>query len=62
MGMVAQFFVESGVVVADDELIMQIECMKMLYDIRASCAGTVSVFVALGQQIAQDQLLAIIKS
>jgi len=52
--------VSTGTVVERDAPVAVVEAMKMEHTLRAPIAGTVTVSVAVGDQVAVDQLLATI--
>ncbi|WP_286143913.1 biotin carboxylase N-terminal domain-containing protein [Mycobacterium sp. D16R24] len=59
-GVVRVVSVSTGTVVERDAPVVVIEAMKMEHTLRAPIAGTVAVSVAVGDQVAVDQLLATI--
>ena len=60
-GTVTMLYVEEGGEVEYNENIIGIECMKMLYDVRAPFAGTVRYRVQLGEVVNQDDVVAILE-
>ncbi|MBV0918935.1 acetyl/propionyl/methylcrotonyl-CoA carboxylase subunit alpha [Mycobacteroides chelonae] len=59
-GLVRVVSVNTGAVVERDAPVVVVEAMKMEHTLRAPIAGTVTVAVAVGDQVAVDQLLATI--
>lgn len=59
-GVVRVVSVSTGTVVERDAPVVVVEAMKMEHTLRAPIAGTVNVSVAVGDQVAVDQLLATI--
>ncbi len=59
-GVVRVVSVSTGAVVERDAPVVVVEAMKMEHTLRAPIAGTVAVSVAVGDQVAVDQLLATI--
>lgn len=60
MGGVSTIFCESGSIVEEDEVILDIEMMKMFNQVASPIRGKVSIFVAPGSQVGQGQLIAIV--
>ena len=50
--------VEDGDRVEAGDLLLQIECMKMLNDVQAPCAGVVRFLVPLGRVVGKGELVA----
>ncbi|MUM19129.1 ATP-grasp domain-containing protein [Mycobacterium sp. CBMA271] len=59
-GVVRVVSVSTGTLVERDDPVVVVEAMKMEHTLRAPIAGTVTVSVAVGDQVAVDQLLATI--
>ncbi|WP_286141960.1 MULTISPECIES: biotin carboxylase N-terminal domain-containing protein [unclassified Mycobacterium] len=59
-GVVRVVSMSTGTVVERDAPVVVVEAMKMEHTLRAPIAGTVAVSVAVGDQVAVDQLLATI--
>ncbi|OHT85135.1 acetyl/propionyl/methylcrotonyl-CoA carboxylase subunit alpha [Mycobacteroides saopaulense] len=59
-GVVRVVSVSTGTVVEREDPVLVVEAMKMEHTLRAPIAGTVTVSVAVGDQVAVDQLLATI--
>ncbi|MBA0046456.1 biotin carboxylase N-terminal domain-containing protein [Mycobacteroides sp. LB1] len=59
-GVVRVVSVSTGTVIERDAPVVVVEAMKMEHTLRAPLAGTVTVSVAVGDQVAVDQLLATI--
>ncbi|MBB4854253.1 acetyl-CoA/propionyl-CoA carboxylase biotin carboxyl carrier protein [Mycobacteroides chelonae] len=57
-GVVRVVSVSNGAVVEREDPVLVVEAMKMEHTLRAPIAGTVTVSVAVGDQVAVDQLLA----
>jgi acetyl-CoA/propionyl-CoA carboxylase biotin carboxyl carrier protein len=60
-GTISVVHVADGSTVADGETIVEVECMKTLWPAMAPVAGVVRLQVALGEMVAQDQVLATIQ-
>jgi acetyl-CoA/propionyl-CoA carboxylase, biotin carboxylase, biotin carboxyl carrier protein len=61
-GTVSVLHVADGTDVAAGETVVEVECMKTLWPLTAPTAGIVRLQVALGEMVAQDQVLAIIET
>lgn len=61
-GTVAIQHVEDGATVEKDEAVIEIECMKTMWPVRAPEAGIVRHRVQLGEVVAQGQVVAIIET
>lgn len=61
IGTVAYFSVADGSEVEDHQMIGAVESMKTFFEFRAPCAGIVTLQVKLGETIAQDSVIALIK-
>jgi 3-methylcrotonyl-CoA carboxylase alpha subunit len=59
-GTVSLVHVADGATVDRGETIIEIECMKTMWPLTAPAAGVVRLQAALGEMVAQDQVLAII--
>jgi len=61
-GTVALRYVEDGCIVAANDRIVDVECMKTLFSIVAPSSGIVRHCVELGQIVGQDDLIAVIEA
>lgn len=61
-GTVAMQHVEDGARVEDGEAVVEVEAMKMMWTVAATCSGIVRHRAALGSVVGQDDVLAIIES
>ncbi len=59
-GVVNLFFVDDGMQVAEEESLLQVESMKVGFEIKAPKAGTVTLKVTLGQVLKKGDLVATI--
>ncbi|MDA8253007.1 MAG: acetyl-CoA carboxylase biotin carboxyl carrier protein subunit [Rhodospirillales bacterium] len=61
VGVVAQWLVEDGALVAEGEIVCQVESMKVFFEARAPVAGTLRHRVELGEVIGQEDVLAVVE-
>lgn len=61
VGAVAQWSVEDGAQVEADEVVGQVESMKVFFEVRAPAAGTLRYRVELGEVVGQDDVIAVIE-
>ena len=58
VGAVAQWLVDDGAVVAEDEVVCQVESMKVFFEVRAPPAGTLRYRAELGEIVGQEDPVA----
>lgn len=61
VGAVAQWLVEDGTRVETDEVIAQVESMKVFFEVRAPVAGILRYRVELGEIVGQEDAVAVIE-
>jgi len=59
-GIIAQIYAKSGDLVRENELILQIEVMKLFYDITAGISGKINLSVHEGNFVQESQELGTI--
>ena len=61
VGVVAQWLVEDGALVAEGEIVCQVESMKVFFEVRAPAAGTLRYRAELGEIVGQEDPVAVIE-
>lgn len=54
-GIIYQIYATSGSLVSENELILQIECMKLFYDVTAGLNGRLDLKVQSGEFVQEGQ-------